>query len=327
MAIPFESIEDVKAVFSAPNINNEFSTIQTYIEDAVPVITQFIGIAYDALVEAPENTYYLNITPQVKRALINLAYYSYAKDGSMQINDSGFHRTEDENNKSAYRWQVETFKEQRLSVAWSAISEMLILFNRDAILSEWKDTDERKDTMKYLIWNVNLFRSYRSVDSFRTVYQLRNSMLHVQEEIIASNIGSEFYQELLTQNLSRQISDNNKKILPFIYKAIAHLSVARGIDEGLLSTGEDGICLKNSVTREGKVEIQAELDRIQFVKTEAEKKGQAAIAELRTYLNQNSSATVYPLYFNNKDLYDDPNDLIEKSTFRNESTSPTFGFF
>ena len=105
------------------------------------------------------------------------------------------------------------------------------------------------------------------------------------------------------------------------------LATARAIDEEILQFGPDGIEIKEFKAGGSNDGSQASknLQQIVIVKKAAEEKGQNAIKRLRNYLNKNASANKYANYFHS-DLYDDPNDTTDKSTFKNDPNSATYFF-
>jgi hypothetical protein len=161
----------------------------------------------------------------------------------------------------------------------------------------------------------------------RTLNAIGPSLRNIQEDIIKENIGEDLYLELLDECFEDDYSADNDKILPFIYKAIAHLSIANCIDENIIEFNENGaslISFEGATTGAGDKQNPADSSTLKYMKDEALKKGQAAVKQLRDYLNANASAEKYNAYFES-DLYQDPNDTSISKTFTNKSGGTFFG--
>lgn len=326
------STEDVKLVFSAPNINNEFQFIQPYLSDAETLLLEFIGQdVYDLIQD-----YYDNGTEDAKeqklllmsqKVLVHQAYHLLSFDGSMMLDDTGFKRIKTEFADSAYQWQIRDFRNARIKIIWESLDSIIKLINANITEPygiEWLSSDEYEIIKNYLAWNHQLFNEQRSCKSLQVVYKLRPSMLDIQQNIIANNITDELLADLIEGNHDNNLSADENKILPMVIDAIVNLATARAMDEEIIQFGFDGIEINEFKTTDGNNSTKNQ-EQFTVVKKAAEAKGMAAIKRLRNYLNKNASASKYISYFNSN-LYDDPSDSTEKSVFQNDPKSPTFFF-
>lgn len=321
----FTTTEQIKEAYSAPNINNEFDSIASYLEDALPYVLPYLSQAqWDKLVTDFENNEtdenHLALLKATRKALIHFAYWLYSDgDGDMQISDKGFTRFESSDEKTPYATQMRRFRKARLRDGWNAIEAMLMLLNsKKDVFTDWAGSDEYDTIKSFFIWNTVQYRKHRQIKNLGVLDKLRGAAIHVQDEIIKPNVGDDFYDELITEVAADNISADNVKVVNYIRKAIAHLIIERGIDEGIIEFGEDGATLNSFEEYTGggdKGEAPNE-KRIANIKDEAGKKGQAAIADLKDYLNANASDTKYNTYYLS-DLYDDPNDTDEPRKFNN----------
>lgn len=320
----FSTTEQIKEVFSAPNINNELDSIKSYCKKAaIDYVCKYLSVAqYEKLVTDFNNNVntdaHLKLLEKARLAIIHFAYYLYADDGDMIIGDRGFMRIESGDEKTAYTGQIQKFKRARLRDGWNAIEDMLkFLQQGKATYTLWAGSDEYKFVKSFFIWNTADYKKYRSIKNLGVLDTLRGCAIHVQDEMIANNIGDVLYAELKTQLAGDNYSNDNKLLIPFIQKAIAHLIVERGIDEGLIEMSEEGVSTLSFEDKDkGGIKISTPAaTQLQFVKKEANKKGLAAIKELRDYLNANASASKYASYFNSS-LYDDPADAENKHQFK-----------
>jgi hypothetical protein len=321
----FTTQEQIKEVFSAPNVNNEFDSMKSYLDSAARDYVQpYLSIAqWNKLVTDFEDNVdtdaHNDLLKKARVALIHFAYLLYTDDGEMQISDRGFTRIEADDEKTAYSGQIEKFKRARLRDGWNAIEDMLRLLQAGkATYTLWAASDEYKDIKNFFIWTTAQYRKYRAIKNLGVLDGLEGCALHIQDGIIKNNVGDTLYTLLKSELLADNFSADNLLIIPFIREAIAHLIVERGLDEGLIELSSDGISLVSfeDKDRGGLKTDPADMARLSLVKTEAKKKGEAAIKSLRNFLNANASSTRYTSYFES-DLYDDPTDTTDKQTFQN----------
>jgi hypothetical protein len=331
------TIEELKAAFSAPNVNNDVTGIQSYLKLAESFIMPYISRdQWDALVEyynegnTPDtpNEYFDKLLSAARIPLVHYAYYLYADDGDMNISDKGFTRFETSDEKTPYATQMRRFKRARLRDAWQGMHDMLMLLNGNmSEFQDWAGSEEYAELKKSFIWNVEQFRKYRKIEGMRTLDAIRPSLRNIQEDLIQANIGHDLYEQLLDECFEDEYSEDNLKILPYIYKSMAHLSIANCIDENIIEFNENGaslISFEGAQTGAGDKQNPADFSSLQFIKDEALKKGHAAMKQLRDYLNANASADKYTAYFES-DLYLDPNDSTKTTTFKNKSGGTFFG--
>lgn len=322
----FETTSEIKAVFSAPNINNEVDSIASYCDSAalLYVIPYLSQAQYNKLLEDLENNIdtepHKKLLDKVRRAVIHFAYYLYSDDGDMQIGDRGFVRIEGSDEKTAYSGQINKFKRARLRDGWNSLEDMVSLLQSDkTTYSLWAASDEYKSIKNFFIWTTKEYRKYRAIKHLGVLDGLEGCAIHIQDGLIKNNLGDQLYDLLKTELLTDSFSADNAKLIPFINEAIAHLIVERGLDEGLVKFSDEGVSMASFEDKDhgGSKSDPAELNRISEVRNEAKKKGDSAIKRLRTFLNNNASATKYASYYDS-DLYDDPNDTTDKQTFQNQ---------
>jgi hypothetical protein len=333
MAI-INNIDDIKLVFSAPNINNEFGFIQPYLSEAEELLLQFIGPAVFDLIQG----YYDGNSEGKKRrllllsqkAIVHQAYNLLSYDGTMILDDTGFKRMKSEFSDSAFQWQLRDFRLARNKATYSSIEGVINHINDNLDQqygAEWFASKEYDKIKNHLPWCHSVFSQYRSCQSLEVVVKLYPSILEIQQNTIANNIGQQMYDDLIYANKQNVFDDDQKMILPMVIDAVSNLATARAMDEEILQFGPDGIEIKEfkaGGSNDGSQSSKA-TNQIAVVKKAAEEKGQNAIKRLRIYLNKNASANKYTSYFNSS-LYDDPNDSTDKSTFKNDPNSPTYFF-
>jgi uncharacterized protein DUF6712 len=328
----FSTIEDVKLVFAPPNINNDIDSLMPYLDEALHDVLPYLSQAqWDKLdadfADGSANEDHLALLKVVRKALVHFAYLKHSDDGTMQISDKGYNRVKADDEDSAWAWQMNNFVKARIRDGWIWLNRLLELLNsKPEVYTEWAESKEREYILSFFLWNLADFKKQRSIADLRMLDSLRNSMLHVQDEVIKRNLGAELYEELKDQLLNDDdFSPDNKALIPFIHKAIANLSTARAIEEGIVAFNEKGLTVRSTRNDQGDNETEASLKKIAMFEKDAREKGASALKDLRDYLNKNASSTKYPSYYTNEDLYDDPTDTTDQSTFTNAAGGTYFG--
>lgn len=315
----FSSFDEIKPYIAA-NISNQIETIMPYLNMAVRYVTPFLSQAqWEKLdqdyKDGSTDEAYEKLLAKVQPCLVDFAYLIFKDDGAIEMSDMGLTRIETDNHKSAYEWMTLAFAKRRTDNAWWGIQDLIVFLQANKVTYNLWASSEEYDYLKSLfLWNVNLFAKVRPIESMNVLWSLRSAMTHVQEDMIRKNLGDEFYEELLGESASGSFSVDNKKILRLLYRSVANLSISRGLAEGVFTFNENGLTLQNiRTTRESLTVSDKQMD---WYKCDAENNGQAALKELKNFLNANASNTKYAAYFNS-DQYDDPSDG-DNTVFQNK---------
>jgi len=322
----FSTIADVKP-FMPVNVNNDFNTIAPYLRNApekvYPICSRAlyaeITAAYISNPSLPN--YPAELIYQLRRALVNFAYYTYSFDGSLQIDDSGFKQVEDDNYKSAHQWQMRDFRHKRKSEAFAALQELYYLLNQNGTVTPpavdyfatWQASPEFDYLKSLYLLNVDEWNRYRQIANFESLWALRSAQRSL-DDLIADNITQELLDDYKNQLATYGSDPDLEALAPYLNKAVAHLAVARGVSElrgtvtaaGLYFEADDATSASNFVKREPVSD-----ENYTHIAHSSERQGNAAIAALRKYLNANASTTKYADYYNSS-LYTPPSDSIPK---------------
>lgn len=322
----FRDITDVQEVFAGPSIDNNFQTISPYLDDAKTHLYPFISADfYEAIASSEsEDEVIVKVLKLMRKPLVHFAYLAYGVDGVMQIDDSGFHRVETQDQKSAYQWMMLRYDKARTTKAWESVEQLIIALEKivkteghNEIFNTYKNSEERKYIKEFFVWRSDDFRRYRKVENWFTIQVMLGGMAWVQRNVIQNNIGTTMYHELLDKCLNDDFTADQKKLLPYIKEAVINLAIYRTIEEGLLDQNEFGLTTRSIKSDQGAQVTEAEESRIAWLKASAQKDGETAIRLLRDFLNKNSAADKYSSYFNDPTLYVDPTVEKRPSVFKN----------
>lgn len=203
--------------------------------------------------------------------------------------------------KPVYEWQKLAFQDELIENGWNAINTAIIWLhaNRDhAQFSTWKNSDEEKLTRSYLFNKTKEFNNEVQIaNSTRTFEALKASIKEALDLYIKPLLGSSLYTEILTQNKSFSLSDNNKILVQMIRPAAAHLAMSIGIYKLDLQFTEEGARIVSTSSSSGgkaKVKTAPTEDNKYANSSNFRSTGYTYLATLKDYLQEN--AATYPLF-------------------------------
>jgi hypothetical protein len=319
----FKSDIDIVRQYIAVNITNNWDTIAPYVEKGLDYLLPYLSEAqHTALLavadeQSPTATN-LKLLKLARRALANIAYYLYQPFSSVNVTDRGLTQEKD----TAMPFEQMQFARACREAGYAALSKMLeYLITNQATFTTWKGSAERAKLYECLFVTEADFKTYRMVDGLDTIEALKPSIIHIQQEIIASNITDAVYTDLLSKHLTYAVSGNTATLLNKCRKTIAHLSVAYAANMLNYKLTANGLRIENEIaiyrTNRSNEVVDRKINH--DVMKDAQEKGDAALKELRKFMNATSAADVYPSYYNS-DLYEA--DTINSSI--NQSPSPSF---
>jgi len=192
--------------------------------------------------------YVLNLA---KRAESFLAYYEGFDLLNTKINDTGFHRVENENDKSLFGYQERQIKNYFNETGLNALEDLLEYLEAhidETSFENWADSDEYQEQRQYLINSAKEFtKIYKPLKNSRLVYSNMLSDLKQAEDFdIKPLLGTDLFDKVKELVLDGDIDDAEniayKNLLPYVINPLAYYTVARCIksiganftDSGLL---------------------------------------------------------------------------------------------
>ena len=117
----FYEYQELKECIGFANVNNDLESIEPYVAMAVSdILLTIVGeqlltaLAAKAEDHSFEEGFETEAWQKIKKTVANYAYYLWASDGTISIDNFGIRQIDDGQSKSAYQWQVREFKEARL---------------------------------------------------------------------------------------------------------------------------------------------------------------------------------------------------------------------
>lgn len=313
----FKTFSDVKPHIGAANVNNDLSTIESYLYAAadsymVPVLG---SATWDALVEAYDESSLsaaqVKIIKPAQRALANFAYLLYAEDGGVILNDAGMGQVNNGEMKPLFQWQVRDFKRNRLTIAWDAMRVLLETLEANKNdFEDWWDSEERKSMWELVIWNSRTWNKYRKVNGQGTLMALAPAVRTWMNNVLRSNLSDDLYEIFVKYLRGDDLTGTGEtgtelaKLIPYVERALVFGSLGQACMDLPVQIDAKGVFIdetdKGLTNDEKRLKLQREeANRLMQSMVQQER---IAVGKLRRYLDNNASTEKYVGYYNS-DLY------------------------
>lgn len=273
------------------------------------------------------------LLPYVHAALAHYTYMLAIPHLNVDVSDAGIRQYHDANFKPAFGRDVDALIEAVYKKAYEAADELLeFLEENQDDYAAWVGSDAFTESHKFLINSAKDFSALYNIRNSRSTYLLLQPVMKkVEEMIVESELGTDYFAALKAAILAGEISADDQKILDMLRPALAHLTMARAMAELQVEITDQGIIV-NSYSGQGENSKQkTPLSQNQFTYGEqigrlrgaAELDGQAYLGKVKKYLDANASNTKYTVY-RDSDAYTNPEVTAAPRTWTNDPTSKTF---
>lgn len=317
---------------STINISNLLRNWQPYINEAEKVfIKPFIGTEfYEQLKEEANSSSsgysgYEDVLALAQTAIALYALYLGVDEMALSVSSQGIQVVASDSHKPAPQYAVLNLKE-----TWIARAHR----NMDFLL-EYLD-EHKEDFPLYLpatdglfITSAKDFQQYVDIRGSRRLYiSLKPIMKNIERKFILNTLGKDYYDELkekINSSGSDVLSDDDQDIIDRISPAIAHLSIARALQEISIDVLDWGVfdTAANSFDNvRGKANTNAQ--RIGVMLEANQRDGEAEIKQLQEYLDTNASTDKYATYFASTKYIGSGNDPTSRGQFTNTKDKGIF---
>jgi hypothetical protein len=223
----------------------EATIYETARRHIVPWLTQTL---YDRLVAGSSLTAEETaLALKVKRSLALLTIYEYSKVGVVEFGESGMHRVENENRKSAYRYQEREFKEDALIKGYNALEDAIKYLDANAAFTTWAASDEGLAHRSTLLNYASDFRLLTMPECDRYTYECIRPIINEVELFgIQRILPATFWAGFKSRHLAGSLTTAEKQVRTYMRQAIAHRAINEAvkqrwikIDAGRVAIQED----------------------------------------------------------------------------------------
>lgn len=291
MAI-IDGTTDIKEFLSV-NRNLSYETLKPYIDNALVEFIETPWLGADIIQDVESNLVnpqgiYEQLIPMLQRSLTYFSVLSALPFLEVNIGDEGITRTESQNFKSAYRGQVARIEQQLKKDAYNSLERLLNFLEKEkANYPLWVDAPGYVEFSNYFFKDSVDFSKFYPLKNGRLTYNsLLPGMRFVTEFKIKSEIGELQFADFFAKKLLPANSSFEVIALGYLRNAIAYLTVARSIADGLVSYSENGIHFSEQ-TADLETQKQSDADFINAKIIEIETRGTTYLSKLVDYMNAN----------------------------------------
>lgn len=303
----FNSISEVQSVVGgAVNASMELSAIgPTMFMVAEKNIIPWLGQdTWDDLVDGVENT---NLTaeettllPYVQRPLAMLTLYEYAKIGGIQFSGKGFIRTETENEKSAYKYQENQYKDFMLHNGWDAIEIMLAFLelNEDDY-TDWAASEGYTENKSCVINNSRIFHQQVGHSLSRFTFEILRPLIKEIEILsLIKLLGEDQYNDIKAKILAKTIAGDDAALLKCMQKPVALFTMAEAIKRNLVQLkGNDVVQYEALEPQSYRKDTKPTIRDVDVGVHHFKEFGNRQLSYLKKYLDDNTDTfTLYAAY-------------------------------
>lgn len=236
----FKKISEVLDFFPVP-LTLDLKLINPVIPDAQAVyLKPFLGAAqlsaletwYDNNKEA-ESVSLAALLPYAQRVLIRFAIFMSVEQLDLQLTNSGFVVTSNQNQSPASPERVAKFKASMEKSGWDAV-ELLLRFLEEnkSTYAAWASSEACTLALRNLVNSAEEFDRIVPINQSRlTFHRFRPAMDQVEYLKIHPVISKALFDEIITQIKAGNVSVANNVILSSLKKALAYFVGAHEIDQ------------------------------------------------------------------------------------------------
>ncbi len=309
-------------------VNQSFSP---YIEQAEDnYIAPILG---DALLATLRANYAANtltadqvkLLDQVRKVIAPIAFYLYTPILNVRITEGGLVTSETQTTQRAAKWMVDGMRLQLLSTGYKAIDNLFKYLEKNTaadFYASWKAGTGYSQYNRFFIRNADeMTRGGAPIHGSRWLYTRMESIIDsVEIRFIEGEISPGLFAALKARAAAGTLSADDRILIGYIQKPLACHAYSEALKDASFRQEQFVV---NVTPTEAIKEVDLGIQQFSSIIKEYREQGDMFIDRLRTYLNQTSSAILFPEYFSSS-LYRSPGVDSGGSLYENDSSSGTF---
>jgi len=170
----------------------------------------------------------VKLLPYLRRALALLSLYEYSKVNDIQMSEAGLMRVENENMRSAYRYQINEYRDFFLTQGYEAIETMLeFLTLNSSDYEAWEESPARSRHMSILLNTASAFRRAYSLSISRHTYEIVRPLIEDLESFaLVSFLGKPQYEALLDNFNTTTLED---QLIEMLRRSVANSTIQEAL--------------------------------------------------------------------------------------------------
>ncbi|MCD4681123.1 MAG: hypothetical protein K8S00_12130 [Bacteroidales bacterium] len=295
--------EQIKEFISV-NVSTSFNNIEPYLvigerEYIKPLLGTALFDLLDAYAADPtDDELWDELLSLARRALINLAFYRGYSMISIKISDAGVHRMETDHEKTLYKYQEQSIINTFKTDGFNGLDNVLEFCEDNiATFPDFESSESYTVFKSKFISKTSVFSEIFSINKSRLVFlRLQPYTTLVEDFEILPTIGRVLFDKLKAEIVKETPDEKLMKVVEFIQKAIAFLSVSKAIAEIGVNITEKAVYFETSQATAGDTIQQSTLSdkQIERISTNNKNTGLNYIQYLTDFLHENIAD--YPDY-------------------------------
>lgn len=295
MATLISSVDNLKANLGAIDANFNFASIKSFVEDVErDIIAETIGD--DALAYFLAHLTGLDAVPArvlqlLQRAEAYLSVLKWSQTALFRLTDKALYVAKSTDGAIISDKKLRDLRNYCEESGFNFLDKAIALMeaNLDSF-TDYADSGTRQTLMQGFIKTASDFNEQRRIDNSRlTFLSMHAIMLDVQDEVLPRTMGADYYAAFKERYLDDELTADENKLLPFIKKAVAFLTISRACNELPIKVGSKGLLInKYNDTREYDQADPADAARAQYLSDDNKDKGERKLLELQNYLLANA---------------------------------------
>jgi hypothetical protein len=237
----------------------------------------------------------------VQVATANLAYAPYITIAQLQIDDQGIRIASDENNKTAFQWQIDDLREYLAETGYQALEDVLgFLDEHKDEFPLWAQSAAYTYNKQLLLNSATDFNTHYNIGGSRRTFLALLSIIGREEVFsIEPVLSAEFCAALRAEIQTGTVSDDTQAVLRLLHPALANFTVAEAIGELSVDLSGGGLVVRELAVggANNRTKRQAPDNLLAVKRDQARANGRTYLQKLLALLNAKASETVYPEFF------------------------------
>ena len=322
-------VTDISQVRSASSINvsNTLTAWQPYLDEAEmtfikPAIGADLFALFNEKAQADLETPFLEAIQLIRIPLALYALYLGIDEFAVSISNQGIQVIENDTHKAAPQYKVQNLKETWMRRAHTLLD--VALAHLEANKADFPGFSPQDPDL--FIKSAADFSQFVDIRSSRRVFlALKPILASIEKKYIKPTVSIVYFLNLKAAvQASSPLSEADQTVLDLIQPALAHLTIARALQDISIDILDWGIFANAASTFTNLSTKQtSNRERISAMIEANQKDGEAELKELQEYLDLHATVELYPDYFNS-DRYVGASKAKTRSEFPNSASNSFF---
>ena len=306
----------VRAHLTSLRKDYDFDTLRPFLKQAEEgILVDLLGqTTYSALLETTLTEVQQKLREMAEVVVVWHGYLSAFVSLTYNVSNSGVNRSTPKDTEILRRWEIDAILGDAAVKADQAIERMMAYLEAQAAdFGSWTSSPEYLANYAFFIPNAQILGEAlpEAKSTYRLFLVLKNYFNRVERQTVKVLMGP-LYEgfKMKFRNLTA-LSDAEKEALLYAREYVAAQTMVDALPFLRVQFAADGVRLVQTIYNIHD-EIPVNMADLEALRNELRGRANQARDDLRGYLNQNASATVFPSYFSSSN-YSAPNSRTWKT--------------